>query len=64
MPKSLAFEVYLMNLLLEQNMNQVNKKSVVADDEPVPVGRNQQRPRPAGQARGISSISAPRQAPR
>ena len=26
MPKSLAFEFYLMNLLLEQNMNQVNKK--------------------------------------
>jgi hypothetical protein len=26
MPKSLAFEFYLMNLLLEQNMNSVNKK--------------------------------------
>ena len=26
MPKSLAFEFYLMNLFLEQNMNRVNKK--------------------------------------
>jgi hypothetical protein len=28
MPKSLAFEFYLMNLCLEQNMNEVNQKNL------------------------------------
>jgi hypothetical protein len=35
MSKSPAFEFYLMKLCLEQIMNEVNKKFVVAHDQPL-----------------------------
>jgi hypothetical protein len=63
MPKSPAFEFYLMKLLLEQNMNQVNKnfpwRTISRFELEEPTSQS-----PAGQAYAISSISAPRQAPR
>jgi hypothetical protein len=75
MPKSLAFEFYLMELLIEHIMNKVKPKkpplacaiAVAANRRPParaarssgPVGERQPRSRSAGQEREISSISAP-----